>query len=284
MKKIFKLGAQIMARAKKKKTTSKKKVAKKKKTTAKKAAKKKTTAKKKAASKKKTTSKKKATKKKAAKKKTTAKKVTAKKEKVVKTKEKKKTTKKVAKETKEEVVIEKNEKVEIVDAAEVKENLTDKAKKELDDLEQTIQDKILDLREYFSWKDIEDAIHSLELFIPDNDDCLEPGCDNLRTTGMYCRFHYIKNWKDINMKREILKEGKLQDYIEELVSKYPVPYIQSLIEDLSDSREFNKVLVELNITDSDIEYEDYDGSEDGEDDLDMETRDFSVRGAAIDDD
>lgn len=51
--------------------------------------------------------------------------------------------------------------------------------------------------------------------------CRENGCENVASTKGFCRLDYIKNWKKIKRKEMILKEGKLNQYIEELVSKYP---------------------------------------------------------------
>jgi preprotein translocase subunit SecA len=106
-----------------------------------------------------------------------------------------------------------------------------------------------------------------------NDECVEKGCDNIRTTQSYCRLHYLRNWKVVQKKRDILKEGKLQEYIEELISKYPTKYIESLLSDLSDDKEFYKVLNELNITNEfDFEEEDFeaDNDSDGDDDIGIE--------------
>ena len=63
--------------------------------------------------------------------------------------------------------------------------------------------------------------------------CRENGCENQSTTKGYCRLDYIKNWKKIKRKEMILKEGKLNQYIEELVSKYPDKYIDVIRQDLS---------------------------------------------------
>ena len=51
--------------------------------------------------------------------------------------------------------------------------------------------------------EIADAISTLDFFVDNrSDDCLEKGCDNLRTTQQYCRLHYIANWHEIKRKRE----------------------------------------------------------------------------------
>jgi hypothetical protein len=152
----------------------------------------------------------------------------------------------------------------------------------LADIEGKIADEIAELREHFNWKDITEAIGTMDFFIDaKNDECIEKGCDNIRTTQSYCRLHYLRNWKVIQKKRDILKEGKLQEYIEELISKYPVKYIEALLSDLSDGKEFYKVLNELNITSEfDFEEDDFENAADDDaddDDIAIETISSSLR-------
>jgi uncharacterized protein YihD (DUF1040 family) len=88
--------------------------------------------------------------------------------------------------------------------------------------------------------------------------CRETGCENLSSTKGYCRLDYIKNWKKIKRKEMILKEGKLNQYIEELVNKYPEKYIDVIRQDLSTEVNFNKVIHDLELDES-IDDLDYDG-------------------------
>ncbi|NDG84717.1 MAG: hypothetical protein EBX52_06720 [Proteobacteria bacterium] len=87
--------------------------------------------------------------------------------------------------------------------------------------------------------------------------CRESGCENQATTKGYCRLDYIKNWKKIKRKEMILKEGKLNQYIEELVSKYPDKYIEVIRQDLSTEVNFTKVIhdLELDETMDDLDYD-----------------------------
>jgi hypothetical protein len=87
--------------------------------------------------------------------------------------------------------------------------------------------------------------------------CRESGCENQATTKGYCRLDYIKNWKKIKRKEMILKEGKLNQYIEELVSKYPDKYIEVIRQDLSTEVNFTKVIHDLELDESidDMEYD-----------------------------
>jgi hypothetical protein len=88
--------------------------------------------------------------------------------------------------------------------------------------------------------------------------CRELACENVATTKGYCRLDYIKNWKKIKRKEMILKEGKLNQYIEELVGKYPDKYIDVIRQDLSTEVNFNKVIHDLELDES-IDDLDYDG-------------------------
>ena len=147
---------------------------------------------------------------------------------------------------------------------------------ELDSLETRISEEITNLAEHFDWNEIHDAVCSLDYFVDSkSDECMEKSCDNLRTTQGYCRLHYIKNYKTIKRKKEILKEGRLQDYITELIGKYPPKFIEQMLADLTDDREFYKVLNDLGIT-TNYNYDDVEESAaveaDDDDDLMVETR------------
>lgn len=85
--------------------------------------------------------------------------------------------------------------------------------------------------------------------------CREVACEGLATTGGYCRLHYIKNWKKIKRKEQILSEGKLNQYIEELVVKYPDKYIEAIRQDLSSEKEFAKVIYDLDLDESVDEFD-----------------------------
>lgn len=80
--------------------------------------------------------------------------------------------------------------------------------------------------------------------------CREVACEGLSTTAGYCRLHYIKNWKKIKRKELILKEGKLNQYIEELVAKYPDKYIEAIRQDLASDKDFAKVIYDLDLDES----------------------------------
>jgi hypothetical protein len=106
--------------------------------------------------------------------------------------------------------------------------------------------------------------------------CREVACEGLSTTAGYCRLHYIKNWKKIKRKELILKEGKLNQYIEELVAKYPDKYIEAIRQDLANDKDFAKVIYDLDLDESvddfDVEGENVDSL------IDTIKRDFDDEG------
>ncbi len=157
---------------------------------------------------------------------------------------------------------------------------------EIQELESKISDQITDLREAFKWEEIAGAISSLDFFVNQrNDECSQKNCDNLRTTQAYCRYHYIANWYEIQKKREILAEGKLQEYIEELVAKYPPKLIEAIVSDLQDDKDFYRALSELGIA-QEFDYEDEvevtDDVVDDDEDI-IEAREFTVNSRFDDD-
>jgi chemotaxis protein histidine kinase CheA len=139
--------------------------------------------------------------------------------------------------------------------------------KVIDSVKEAVAEEVEMLSEDFKLRDIFEAIQSINFFLSDTDDCMEKGCDNPATTLGYCRLHYITNWKSIKRKQSILEEGKLQQFVEELVSKYPTPFVQEILTDLDDEKSFFSILKELNI-DADESFDDIDDL-DIEDDQDM---------------
>ncbi len=258
-------------KAKKKvaKKKTKKKVAKKK--TKKKVAKKKTkkkVAKKKAKKKVAKKAKKKVAKKakKKAKKKI-AKKAKKKAKKKVAKKAKKKAKKKVAKKkAKKKVTKKKVVKVKKLTKKELKEIAKQQAIKEAEEFKakELREGYVRNLADFFNWQDYQESIATLELFTPNDDECLESGCENIRSTGMFCRLHYVKNWKDIIGKKDILKSGKLQGYIQELIQTNKIHLVESMLNDLRDPVSFRQALIDLKIIE-DFDLDEFEGIDDGDD-------------------
>jgi hypothetical protein len=96
--------------------------------------------------------------------------------------------------------------------------------------------------------------------------CREPGCEHEVLLSGYCRLHYIKNWRKIKRKEAILASGQLNNYVEELVNKYPDKYLDVIRQDLVSEKEWAKVVVDLELESSEEEGagdEDLDGVAEG---------------------
>jgi len=88
--------------------------------------------------------------------------------------------------------------------------------------------------------------------------CKISECDELSTSDGYCRYHYLLNWKKIQLRKRILAGDKLDRYIEELTAKYPDKYLEMIRRDLVSEKDFLAAIQELEIDDSgdDSEFED----------------------------
>ena len=83
--------------------------------------------------------------------------------------------------------------------------------------------------------------------------CKMRECDELSIVDGYCRFHYLKLWKRIQLRKKILTDGKLEKYIEELTLRYPDKYIEMIREDLKSEKHFLAAIQELEIEDVDVD-------------------------------
>lgn len=138
-----------------------------------------------------------------------------------------------------------------------------------DDIKENLAEEILALAEDFSIDEVFASIRNMELFKVETDECVVRGCDNPSTTSGYCRYHYIKLWKDVKKKELILSEGRLAKIIEELVRKYPMKYIETIVHDLADDKAFNHVLKDLDIETDENEIDAFDDDELLDDDQDI---------------
>jgi hypothetical protein len=88
--------------------------------------------------------------------------------------------------------------------------------------------------------------------------CMEEQCADQAATKGYCRLHYIKNWKYLKMQKKLKSEGKLNEYVQRMVNKYPEEHIKVIREDLDSSKDLTELLDEYDpekITGSDIDEE-----------------------------
>ena len=68
--------------------------------------------------------------------------------------------------------------------------------------------------------------------------CKTPGCFDMATVGGFCRLHYLSNWKKVKSK-EAKSHGKgLEEYLQELATRFPEEYFDKLraeLEEMSSS-------------------------------------------------
>ena len=63
--------------------------------------------------------------------------------------------------------------------------------------------------------------------------CKEEGCHNAQTTGGFCRYHYLKNWKKIKKDEHEKAVRRLNRYIEAVCKKNPKKYLEEIKEDIN---------------------------------------------------
>ncbi len=93
--------------------------------------------------------------------------------------------------------------------------------------------------------------------------CKVRECDELSVVDGYCRLHYLKFWKRIQLRKKILTDGKLEKYIDELTQRYPDKYIEMLREDLKSEKSFLSAINELEIEEAGEENADMDDDQQG---------------------
>tara|TARA_B110001454_G_scaffold122549_1_gene114473 strand:- start:68089 stop:69150 length:1062 start_codon:yes stop_codon:yes gene_type:complete len=83
--------------------------------------------------------------------------------------------------------------------------------------------------------------------------CRSRDCDQVSTVDGYCRFHYLLFWKNIQVRKKILQDGKLGRYIEELTSRYPDKFLEMIRRDLRSQKDFLAAIQELEIDESNLD-------------------------------
>jgi hypothetical protein len=110
--------------------------------------------------------------------------------------------------------------------------------------------------------------------------CRAKDCDQISIVEGYCRFHYLLFWKKIQIRKEILVDGKLEKYVDDLTSRYPDKFLEMLRKDLRTTKDFLAAIAELEIDESAGENE---FEEDAQTFID-EVRGISDTGASMEDD
>ena len=110
---------------------------------------------------------------------------------------------------------------------------------------------------------IEAAFHDEQVVLTNAEGkqfCHHKECDQVATTGIYCRHHYISLWDLIQRKKKILEGGKLEKFIQEITSRYPDKFLDMMRKNLSTERDFTTTLHELEIAHASDHTSDYQDS------------------------
>lgn len=85
--------------------------------------------------------------------------------------------------------------------------------------------------------------------------CRVRECDQIAMVESYCRYHYLLNWKRIQVRKKILADGKLKAYLAELTARYPDKYLEMIHLDLRTEADFAAAINELGLDENGVETE-----------------------------
>lgn len=94
-----------------------------------------------------------------------------------------------------------------------------------------------------------------EVYLTDSEGrrlCRVRDCDQVSNVEGYCRYHYLLLWKKIQIRKNILMDGKLEKYVEDLMARYPDKFLEVIRKDLKTEKDFLSVIQELEIDESGI--------------------------------
>lgn len=77
--------------------------------------------------------------------------------------------------------------------------------------------------------------------------CRARDCDQAAMVETYCRYHYLLFWRKIQNRKKILLDGKLDRYIEELMTRYPDKFLEMIRRDLRTEKDFLGAIQEMEI-------------------------------------
>jgi hypothetical protein len=96
----------------------------------------------------------------------------------------------------------------------------------------------------------EDDKKDEEIYLTDSEGrrlCKVRVCDQVANVDEYCRFHYLLLWKKIQIRKDILNDGKLEKYVEDLTSRYPDKFLEVIRKDLKTEKDFLSVIQEMEL-------------------------------------
>ena len=117
---------------------------------------------------------------------------------------------------------------------------------------------------------IETAFHNEQVVLTNAEGkqfCHHKDCDQVASTDIYCRHHYILLWKLIQRKKKILEGHKLKQFIQDISLRYSDKFLDMIRKNLSTDRDFTITLQELEITQGPDTAQDY---QDNQKDISLE--------------
>jgi len=96
----------------------------------------------------------------------------------------------------------------------------------------------------------EDEKKDEEIYLTDSEGrrlCKVRDCDQVANVDEYCRYHYLLLWKKIQIRKDILNDGKLEKYVEDLTSRYPDKFLEVIRKDLKTEKDFLSVIQEMEL-------------------------------------
>lgn len=110
-----------------------------------------------------------------------------------------------------------------------------------------------DLEQEVVWVEETKESKDTEVFLTDAEGrrlCRARDCDQAAAVDQYCRYHYLLLWKKIQNRRKILADGKLEKYVDDLTSRYPDKYLETIRKDLRTEKDFMAAIQELELDES----------------------------------
>lgn len=106
-----------------------------------------------------------------------------------------------------------------------------------------------------------------EVYLTDSEGrrlCKVRDCDQVAMVEAYCRYHYLLLWKKIQIRKQILNDGKLEKYLDDLTSRYPDKFLEVIKKDLKTEKDFMSVIHEMELDESVLNDNDSEGEDDAQ--------------------
>ena len=94
-----------------------------------------------------------------------------------------------------------------------------------------------------------------EVYLTDSEGrrlCKVRDCDQVAGVDVYCRYHYLLLWKKIQTRKQILNDGKLEKYLEDLTSRYPDKFLDVIKKDFKTEKDFLSAIQEMELDENSL--------------------------------